>query len=56
MNKINELFQQKLKIINMGLESFNKDLKKQHVKTIHVDWKPPARGNEKMISLLDKLK
>ncbi len=56
MNKINELFQQKLKIINMGLESFNKDLKKQNVKTIHVDWKPPARGNEKMISLLDKLK
>ncbi len=56
MTKINELFQEELKIINMGLESFNKDLKKQNNKTIQVDWKPPARGNEKMISLLDKLK
>ena len=56
MNRINELFQQELKIINMGLESFNEDLKKQNIKTIRVDWKPPARGNEKMISLLDKLK
>lgn len=56
MTKINELFKQGLKIINMGLESFNEDLKKQNIKTIQVDWKPPARGNEKMISLLDKLK
>ena len=56
MNKINELFKQELKIINMGLESFNENLKKQNVKTVQVDWKPPARGNEKMISLLDKLK
>lgn len=56
MTKINELFKQELKIVNMGLESFNENLKKQNIKTIHVDWKPPARGNEKMISLLDKLK
>ncbi len=56
MTKINELFQQELKIINMGLESFNENLKKQNVKTIQVDWKPPARGNKKMLSLLDKLR
>jgi hypothetical protein len=56
MTKINELFQEKLKVINMGLESFNKNLKKQNVKTVQVDWKPPARGNKKMLSLLDKLK
>jgi len=56
MNKINELFQQKLKVINMGLISFNENLKKQNIKTVHVDWKPPARGNKKIISLLDKLK
>jgi len=56
MVKIKKLFQQELKIINMGLESFNENLKKQNIKTVQVDWKPPARGNEKMISLLDKLK
>ena len=56
MVKINKLFQQELKIINIGLESFNENLKKQNIKTVHVDWKPPARGNKKMLSLLDKLK
>ena len=56
MTKINELFQEKLMVINMGLESFNENLKKQNVKTVQVDWKPPARGNKKMLSLLDKLK
>ena len=56
MAKINELFQEKLKVINIGLESFNENLKKQNIKTVHVDWKPPARGNKKMLSLLDKLK
>jgi len=56
MTKINQLFQQELKVINIGLESFNEDLKKQNIKTIQVDWKPPARGNEKMLSLLDKLR
>jgi len=56
MTKINELFQEELKIINMGLQSFNEDLKKQNIKTVQVDWKPPARGNKKILSLLDKLK
>lgn len=56
MTKINELFQEELKIINMGIESFNENLKKQNIKTVQVDWKPPARGNKKMLSLLDKLK
>ena len=56
MVKIKKLFQQELKIINMGLESFNENLKKQNIKTVQVDWKPPARGNKKMLSLLDKLK
>ncbi len=56
MTKINKLFQEELKVINMGLQSFDKNLKEQKVKTIQVDWKPPAGGNKKMLSLLDKLK
>ena len=56
MTRINELFQEELKIINMGLQSFKENLKKQNIKTVHVDWKPPAGGNKKMLSLLDKLK
>ena len=56
MSKINELFGKELKIINMGLESFATDLRDQEVETIQMDWKPPAGGNKKMMSLLSKLK
>ncbi len=56
MTRINELFQEELKVINMGLESFKENLKKQNIKTVQVGWKPPAGGNKKMLSLLDKLK
>lgn len=56
MSKINELFNKELRIINIGLESFYIDLKKQGYSAIHVDWRPLAGGNEKMISLLSKLK
>jgi hypothetical protein len=56
MTRINELFQEELKVINMGLQSFEENLKEQNVKTVQVDWKPPAGGNKKMLSLLDKLK
>ncbi|MFZ5967567.1 MAG: fdrA domain protein [Bacillota bacterium] len=56
MSKINELFRSELKVINMGIEGFAKDLKNQGVKAIHVDWRPPAGGNQKMASLLSRLK
>ncbi len=54
--KINEtLFNKDLKIINLGLESFAEDLKKQGVKVTEVDWRPPAKGKKKLLTLLDKL-
>ncbi len=42
--------------INIGLESFAKDLKAQGAPTVHVDWKPPAAGNEKLASILERMK
>ncbi len=56
MSKVNELFNTELKVINVGLESFYKDLKKQEVAVIHVNWRPAAGGNKKMASLLSRLK
>jgi len=56
MNKINRLFKGKISVINIGLESFYNDLKKQEVEAIHVDWRPQASGNVKMNSLLSRLK
>lgn len=53
--KVNELFKEELKVINMGLGSFANDLKSQDVAVIHVDWRPVAGGNKKMASLLSKL-
>lgn len=56
ISKINEtLFGKELKIINIGLESFAEDLKKQRVKVIEVNWKPPAKGKKELLDLLEKL-
>lgn len=56
MLKVNELFKDELKVINMGLRSFANDVKSQNVPVIHVDWRPVAGGNKKLSSLLSKLK
>ena len=56
MNKINELFAKELKVVNLGIESFYRDLVNQKKPAIHVEWKPVAGGNEKMAELLKLLK
>lgn len=45
-----------LAVINVGLESFSENLKDQGAPYIQVDWKPPAGGNEKMASILNRMK
>ena len=39
--RILRLFNSELRIINIGLEVFYRDLKQQRVKVIHVNWQPP---------------
>lgn len=55
VEKINELFERDLVVINMGLEVFSENLKKEEVKVLQMDWRPPAGGNEKLAALLSKL-
>ena len=55
VKKINELFSKELKVINMGLDSFADNLRREEVEVLQVDWKPPAGGDKHLISLLDKL-
>ena len=55
VKKINELFSKELKVINMGLDSFADNLRKEEVAVLQMDWKPPAGGNKRLISLLEKL-
>ncbi|MCL4562804.1 MAG: acyl-CoA synthetase FdrA [Chloroflexi bacterium] len=42
--------------INVGLESFAENLTAQGTPVIQVDWRPPAGGNERLMSILEKMK
>jgi FdrA protein len=42
--------------INVGVESFYASLKGQGVPAVHVDWRPPAGGNEKLMAILAKMR
>lgn len=50
----NNLLNQKLNVVNVGLELFSKTLIKQGVPTTHISWRPPAGGNKEVARLLDK--
>lgn len=49
-------FAQPLAALNVGLESFHASLLAQGAQSLHVDWKPPAAGNEKLAAILAKMK
>jgi len=53
--EIKKLLEEPLKVVNIGLESFARDLKQQGVEVIQVDWAPPAGGDPKLADLLSKL-
>lgn len=54
-SKINELLQQPIVVINLGLKKFSESLEEQQVEVVQVDWVPPAGGDQEMMNLLDKL-
>lgn len=45
-----------LAAINVGLESFYDSLVEQGAEAVHVEWRPPAGGNEKLMAILAKMK
>ncbi|MDD5203963.1 MAG: hypothetical protein PHS17_01005 [Desulfobacterales bacterium] len=55
MTEENLLIHQELRVINVGLDSFFETLSDLKVQVVHVDWHPPAGGDEKLMSILDKL-
>jgi len=42
-------------VINIGLEIFAEDLDRAGVPVVHMDWRPPAGGDSRLLSLLDSL-
>jgi hypothetical protein len=55
VKEINQLFSKELVVVNMGLDAFADNLGREGVKVVRMDWKPPAGGNKRLISLLEKL-
>ncbi len=53
---LDEMFSAAFSGINVGLEIFYDSLVEQGAEVIHVDWRPPAGGNESLMSLLAKMK
>jgi FdrA protein len=51
-----EQLEQPFAAINIGLESFYESLISQNAQAVHVDWRPPAGGNEKLAALLQKMR
>jgi FdrA protein len=44
------------KVINLGLPSFAESLTQQEVQVLHVDWRPPAGGDPRLLEVLRKLR
>ena len=53
--EIEKLLKSPLKVDNVGLEAFARDLERQGVEVIDVDWRPPAGGDPGLAALLAKL-
>ena len=51
---INEFLESEVKVVNIGLESFARELGERGVPTVHLDWSPPA-ANARIRDLLAKL-
>ena len=44
-----------LRVVNVGLELFAGELRADGVEVVHVDWRPPAGGDQRLAGLLERL-
>jgi FdrA protein len=54
-NNQENIFGDALRVINIGLEVFAEDLRSEGVEVVHVDWRPPTGGNERLTAILASL-
>ena len=54
-DKLDELLQDGLIAINIGVYDFAASLQTQGVEVIHMNWAPPSGGDPEMTELLDQL-
>ena len=55
MNRMQELFGQKMAVVNIGTETFRQDLIQQGADVVQMDWRPPAGGDLRLLNALDRL-
>ena len=55
-DRVKGLIGAELRVVNIGLDLFGEVLEDQGVTTVHMDWRPPAGGDRRLSSLLDRLK
>ncbi len=53
-NAVKDLLKSPLRVVNVGLEAFSRDLEAQGVDVVQVDWSPPAGGDTRLAELLAK--
>lgn len=49
------LLDAELSVINIGLEAFANDLRDDGVGVVHMDWRPPSGGDDRLASILAML-
>lgn len=52
---IKQLLNEPIIAINIGVKSFAENLEKQNAEVVHVNWRPPAGGDQEMMNILDDL-
>src|SRR5688572_1434123 len=55
MSRIHQLFEEGVSAINVGIEFFKDDIRKQGASVAQVDWRPPGGGKPEVIAALDRL-
>ena len=53
---MNQLFENELKVINIGMKSFRETLDGLKVNSVQVDWKPPILNDSKVFQVINKNK
>lgn len=54
-DKIKELFESQLVVVNIGPRLFGESLEKQFLEVAQVDWRPVAGGDKQMQDILANL-
>ena len=52
---IPKIFDEQLKVVNLGLAMFADNLRAEGVEVIQVDWRPPAGGDTRLANILAAL-